>query len=274
VPELPEVESLRLSLLPLIGRRIASVRLYRPDIATSHDGSAIRPRHLLSGATVTELRRHGKQLAIIAGDGRVLIVHLGMSGQLLLIHRGSRPQKTDHIHSTWTLNDHSSLHFRDPRRFGGLWVLPSADTLADRWSTLGPDALDVSASFLAAATQTSQRAIKALLLDQAVLAGVGNIYADESLFLSRIRPDRPANGLNTPEIAALAKAVRTVLRRAIRAGGSTLRDYANAAGEAGTAQKAHAVYGLAGKPCSVCDTTLIGSVLAQRTTVHCPRCQR
>lgn len=274
MPELPEVESLRLSLLPIVGRRIASVRLHRPDIVTSHDGSAIRPRDLLSGATVSELRRRGKQLAIVAGDGRVLVVHLGMSGQLLLTSSGGRPPKADHIHSTWGLDGRGRLHFRDPRRFGGLWALPSLDALDQRWTGLGPDALEISGPILAAAAQTSQRAIKALLLDQTVLAGVGNIYADESLFLSGIRPGRRSDRLSLPELDTLAKAVKTVLRRAIQAGGSTLRDYANASGEAGTAQRSHAVYGLAATPCSVCGTTLVRSVVAQRTTVHCPRCQR
>lgn len=274
MPELPEVESLRLSLLPLVGRRIASVRLHRADIVTSHDGSTIRPRHLLAGATVTELRRRGKQLAILAGDGRVLIVHLGMSGQLFLVPAGGRLSKADHIHSTWSLDGRDRLFFRDPRRFGGLWTLPTLDALNERWSALGPDALEVSGPILAAAAQTSQRAIKALLLDQTVLAGVGNIYADESLFLSGIRPGRRSDRLSLPELDILAKAVRTVLRGAIRAGGSTLRDYANASGEAGTAQQSHAVYGLAATPCAVCGTILVGSVIAQRTTVHCPQCQR
>jgi formamidopyrimidine-DNA glycosylase len=163
--------------------------------------------------------------------------------------------------------------FRDPRRFGGLWSFPSQDALQTRWSTLGPDALSITTKQLAEAIANSRRHIKAALLDQAVLAGVGNIYADESLFLASIRPKRLAKALKASEIAALAAAIRQTLANSIATGGSTLRDYRDANGQAGSSQLTHAVYGRAGDLCIRCGSGLKSAQVSQRTTVWCPHCQ-
>jgi formamidopyrimidine-DNA glycosylase len=290
MPELPEVECLRRSLEPhLIGRTISSATLRRQDICEVFTESRPRratPADLLQGLTISELHRRGKQLAILSQQGPLLVVHLGMTGQLLFspsppgggpgwARRKSSASKQTHVHALWTLaKDAGQLLFRDPRRFGGLWTFPSLDALtATRWSTLGPDALSVTASQLTEALKGSRRAVKAALLDQAVLAGVGNIYADESLFLAGIHPRRLASALKPTQIDALASAIREVLARSISTGGSTLRDYRDANGQAGTSQLNHAVYGRAGQACLRCSTRLRHAQVAQRTTVWCPNCQ-
>jgi formamidopyrimidine-DNA glycosylase len=219
------------------------------------------------------LARRGKQLALIAEDGRVLVVQLGMSGQMRVLPPGPAGQET-HVHASWLLETGERVIFRDPRRFGGLAVLPDPAALEARWSALGPDALAITGRALAAAIGESSRAIKAALLDQSAIAGVGNIYADESLFRARLRPDRLCTTLRDPEYSRLAAAIRQSLTLAIKAGGSTLRDYTTATGGRGGAQEAHLVYGRAGQTCKRCGGILEGLKLAQRATVFCPACQR
>ena len=288
MPELPEVEHLRRSLEPvLLGRTIVKARLHRRDIAVmptdpqggfSRSSGDVRParitrRDLLLDATIGRLERKGKQLAILATDGRVVCVHLGMTGGLLHLPSASRNRTPDHIHATWWLGDGSRLLFRDPRRFGGLWLYPARRGLDERWEILGPDALHITTRQLSNVLQSRRAPIKAALLDQRVLAGVGNIYADESLFRARIRPGRPSHSLCASEIRRLASAIRAILRQAISAGGSSIRDYRDAQGRQGLQQRRHAVYSRGGKPCVRCGNPLFQEVIAQRTTVSCAHCQ-
>lgn len=290
MPELPEIESLRRSLAPdLLGHALTLDRLYRPDIVrASWNGPLSRrgrqtltPPEQLSLSKVQRLERRGKQLAIVGEDGRVLCVQLGMSGRLLL-SQSTQPQPP-HTHAQWSVRpidpvrgSHASslvLRFVDPRRFGGLGAFESFEALLQRaWSRLGPDALDLADSDLRRLAR-GRRSIKATLLDQAALAGVGNIYADESLFLARIDPARRAGSLREHECDRLAAAVRAVLSRAVESGGSTLRDYVDAQGRPGSAQSHHNVYGRSGQPCPLCARPLRSRLLAQRTTVWCPFCQ-
>lgn len=277
MPELPEVETVRRSLKPhLLGRRITRAFLRRPDILRG-DAS---PAALLSRDRIERLERHGKQLALIGASGRVLVVHLGMSGQLLLSRHPSPDPEPSHTHAAWSLaTDHrppARLRFRDPRRFGGLTTLPDMDALRlEHWSSLGPDALTVRADRLRPNLAATRRPIKAALLDQSVLAGVGNLYADEALFHARICPRQPAASLNREEVSRLCRAIRSVLGRAIRAGGSTLSDgmYLDGEGKRGSFQLQHAAYGRSGLPCGRCKAVLRSEPLAQRTTVWCPVCQ-
>lgn len=281
MPELPEVERTRLSLAPLISRTITTATLRRIDICDSFNAAGApqksAPRDLLAGARISSLTRRGKQLAIHATDGRTLCIQLGMSGTLLLLPSDIPHPKSDipkHTHAIWTLSSETKLLFIDPRRFGGLSTYPTESALHQhRWSTLGPDALSIAANDLARACEGSHRPIKSLLLDQSALAGVGNIYADESLFLARINPSTHASTLLKPQLTSLASAIRKILARAITAGGSTLRNYADSTGTKGTAQLLHAVYGRADQPCTNCKQPLAASRLAQRATVFCPLCQ-
>jgi len=275
VPELPEVESTRLTLEPaLLGRRVDRVELRRADVCENASGGPCSARDLLEGATIAELVRHGKQMAVVARDGRVAVVHLGMSGSLRALKAGAK-EPTKHVHIAWRLDDGSSLVFRDPRRFGGVRAFPDLDNVRRRlWADLGPDAMRITAKALRERAGRSKRPIKAALLDQEVLAGVGNIYADEALFRAGIRPSRPTARVRCEEFDRLARAIRRTLMLATRRGGSTIRDYVDGAGGRGRAQLTHAVYGRAGEACLVCRGKLKGTRLAGRATVYCPRCQK
>jgi len=197
-----------------------------------------------------------------------------MTGAFLI-----QPKLGDHVHASWLLDDGTSLVFRDPRRFGGLWFFDDAAERNERlWSRLGEDALTVTAAALARALSGRRTPIKSALLDQHTLAGVGNIYADEALFLSGIHPTTPASELGNGgpregESKALAAAIRRLLRAAIERGGASIRSYVDANGRSGRSQLTHRVYGRGGEPCLRCGERLEFSTIAQRTTVWCPSCQ-
>ena len=277
MPELPEVENIRRSLERLIvGRTVQRIRIGRADVVRRHDSFLSISRALLQGGRITQIRRRGKQLAITCDDGRSICVHLGMSGQLRVLGTGERLPDATHVHIAWQLvQGGGRLIFRDPRRFGGVWTFGSFDELkAERWGSLGPDALALRAATLKRALAGSTRPIKAALLDQSLVAGVGNIYADESLFRARVLPSRPSLSLDDAELARLATSIRSILRVAIGAGGSTLRNYINPTGGRGSfVDDLAAVYGRGGQPCTICGQPLQCEAIAQRTTVWCARCQ-
>jgi formamidopyrimidine-DNA glycosylase len=283
MPELPEVETVRRSLTDrLVGRAVTGVVVWRADFVTGRLGA-------LAGHRVERLDRRGKELAVVTAGGPVALVHLGMSGTVLW--HPAQPLRAQpgapagpagpagwvpakHDHAAWCLDDGSRVVFNDPRRFGGLWAFGSFAALeAGRWARLGPDALTIDAGELSRRLGGTSRAVKAALLDQRVLAGVGNIYADEALWLSGIAPRRSARRLGPDDAARLARALREVLAGAVRAGGSTLRDFADAMGRAGGYRGSHAVYGRSGLPCPRCGAPLASTLLAQRTTVWCRACQ-
>lgn len=301
MPELPEVECVRRSLEQgLVGRAITGVRVLRRDVITAPgdppggfsrsrgakwtvppEPAKLDDRDLLVGARVERVERRGKQLALWGADvkagahgQRAVLVHLGMTGQLVLSPKPDHP----HTHVVWTLGGQAAragtLVFRDARRFGGVRLAPDARAVDAIWSLLGPDALTIDHAQLAERLAGSSRAIKATLLDQGVLAGVGNIYADEALWQAQIAPTRAAGRLADSEVGRLASAVRDVLARAIEAGGSTLRDYVDGDGNPGSYQARHSVYGRGGLACLRCGKKLASETIAQRTTVWCRGCQR
>jgi formamidopyrimidine-DNA glycosylase len=270
MPELPEVENVRLTLLPLVqGQLVRKVVITRPDIVT---GSAT-PLSLLQGKVIADVIRHGKQLAIIADDKpqTTLNIHLGMTGRLM----GISCPFPKHCHIRWELSNTDTLGFIDPRRFGGLWTFGAlADLQAQRWSKLGPDALVITPDQLAKGLAKTTRCLKAALLDQNLIAGLGNIYVDELCFNCKIRPDRTACALTVDNCQLLVREMRKLLKTAIKRGGSTLRDYVMVNGQSGKFQNLHKVYGRAGENCVTCKQTLHGQLLAGRTTVFCPHCQQ
>lgn len=277
MPELPEVEHLRQTLeRRLVGARIAAIRCGVHDVTdrSAYGRNAAAERMLLVGATITELRRRGKNLALVASDGRVLGVHLGMSGRVTF----EPPEEGDrHAHVAWKVEPRGGakgwMTFRDPRRFGGLVALPTLDALATHWADLGPDGFLASPAELLERLVGRRRQAKAALLDQSVVAGVGNIYADEALFRARLHPLQPLDRLPEPRVAELVGIVQSVLREAVEAGGSTLRDYVDADNQPGAFQRLHVVYGRAGLACPTCGQPLRGTTAAGRTTVFCSRCQ-
>lgn len=281
MPELPEVESVRRSLEPrLVGARIESVVVVRADVVTGPSpGGLCAAVDLLEKDVVARLERRGKQLALIGRSGRVVVVQLGMSGQLVFGDRvfggggGALAKEARHVHAVWRTRA-GELWFRDPRRFGGITALADERSLRTRWQALGPDGLSVSGDDLCRALGASRRAVKAGLLDQSAVAGIGNIYADEALFMAGIAPRRLCTRVRESEWDRLAEALRETLRNAIAHGGSTLRDYVDGNGQPGAYRSLHVVYGRGGEPCVRCGRVLSAAVIAQRTTVWCKSCQR
>lgn len=291
MPELPEVERVRLSLLDhLIGRRIERVSIHRADVV---DFGTLITRTtttmqtaLLGGLTIRELKRHGKQLAIVAGrdddeaEARVICVHLGMTGAMVHEHgpvrdEGATPQAAKHIHLRWHLDTGSSVFFHDPRRFGGIWTFDHLSQLQSlRWASLGPDALLITPEQLHPALRQTDRHLKAALLDQSIVAGLGNIYVDELLFQIGLHPMSRASRVKMNDVQTMVAEMRDLLGRAIASGGSSLRNYVDGNGQAGGFQFNHLVYGRAGQSCHRCGVKLKSQVVGGRTTVFCGKCQK
>ncbi len=273
MPELPEVETIRRQLAPLLpGRSVTG--------ADSHGSEKFLPARLIVGARFATVGRRGKYLIIGLDEDHELVVHLGMTGQLLHaatvdalapLRFGTDP----HVRAEWLLDDGAILVYRDVRRFGRLRVVETGDyssiaTLA----TIGPEPLDqtFTAAGLHEAVSKSTRHIKTQLLSQRPVAGIGNIYADEALWAASIDP--AARTISRPAAARLHHAIRSVIRSAIDNGGTTLRDYRTADGSSGSNQFALVCYGRGGEPCLRCETPLRSKVIDARTTTWCPACQR
>jgi formamidopyrimidine-DNA glycosylase len=270
MPELPEVEVIRRGLVPrLCGRTVSRVHV------GDHPGSfLIRPALLarrLVGRRVLGLARHGKYLLAELDDGQRLLVHLGMTGRLGLASRRT-PDRHTHLRLEFT-DRGPELWFTDPRRFGRVGLLAPGRS-HPRLERLGTDALVATEADLWRATRRRRVAVKTVLLDQSVLAGVGNIYADEALFRVGIRPTRAASRLTRRECRELVAAVKRVFARSIALGGTTVRDYRDSDGDSGAYQQALRVYGRQGEPCWECREPVRRVVLAQRSSHFCPCCQR
>lgn len=272
MPELPEVETTRRGIAPaLVGQTFAGVTLrqsrlrwpVREDLG-----------ELLAGERVTALARRAKYLAVEMPKGAML-VHLGMSGSLRVHAPGRIPEVQKHDHIDWTLDNGSVLRLRDPRRFGAVLWTDSPWQEHPLLQRLGPEPLEenFNAAYLHHILSRQQRAVKVALMDQAVVVGVGNIYANEALFAAAILPQRPADSLTLPETERLVAAVKTILAAAIAAGGSSLRDYVGSDGAHGWFQQHYAVYGRHGQPCPRCTAPIARIVLGQRASFYCPECQ-
>ncbi|MFQ5877471.1 MAG: bifunctional DNA-formamidopyrimidine glycosylase/DNA-(apurinic or apyrimidinic site) lyase [Acidobacteriota bacterium] len=273
MPELPEVETIRRGLAPLVrGRRILGVRVNECRLR-----EPLRTRDLrrLRGATVTDVRRRSKYLLLDTSVGLTLLVHLGMTGRLWVSdrRRSSRP----HEHVVFVLDDGRDLRFADARRFGLIKVLKSGRVLLHpRIQCLGPEPLDdrLTGEVLYRATRGRRRPVKNFLLDTRAIAGVGNIYACEALHRAGLDPRRAVGGMGRRAWARLTVRLKQVLGEAIRAGGTTLRDFLNAEEDAGSFAIALRVYDREGKPCGRCHAAIRRIVQAGRATFYCPRCQR
>lgn len=270
MPELPEVEITRRGLLPTLpGRKIDAV-------VARH--TALRyplPRalgRLLAGQPLRNIDRRGKYL-LFRFDHGTLILHLGMSGSLRLVPAAEPPGKHDHLDFIF---GGQILRLRDPRRFGAvLWAKNDA-AAHPLIAPLGIEPLseDFTGEWLHGATRGRSTAIKLFLMDSHAIVGIGNIYASESLFRAGVDPRTPAGKLSRPRCGRLAKAVKDTLEASLAAGGSTLRDFLHSDGSSGWFQQQHFVYGREGEPCRVCGVRVRALRLGQRSTFHCPRCQR
>jgi len=273
MPELPEVETVRRALaLKLPGRRIEAVRGRRARMRRLLDPPALA--RSLAGRRLALPRRRGKYLLLDTEDGGALLIHLGMSGHLQLVSPG-RPVEP-HTHLAIRLDDGRELRLTDPRRFGFAAFLPRGAEAADpSLAGLGPDALDDAIEgWLPPLLKARRAPLKALLLDQRLVAGLGNIYATEALFRAGIRPSRPGNATSSTRLRRLAGSVRNVLLDALSAGGTTLRDHLSPDGTPGYFQVELDAYGRAGLPCRRCGALLHTARIAGRSTVWCPSCQR
>ena len=292
MPELPEVEVTRRKIAPLlVGRTIAEVRTTRNSYFFLTPPGRLRRR--LEGRRVEALERAGKYLLARLDSGERLLLHLGMTGQLfgtgvasvrlLSAGRGGSlspeaqvPSFRPDVHTHLCLgfaDGGPEVLFRDVRKFGKVQLL-GPDERSPRLARLGVDALGVNGKALFAAARERATAIKTLLLDQSVLAGVGNIYADEALFAAGLRPTRPARRVDLIECRRLAVALRRVLRRSIATGGSSISDYIQPDGEDGGYQDERRVYQRTGEPCRRCGARIVRTLIGQRSTHYCPRCQR
>lgn len=266
MPELPEVQTIVNTLRPrVLGRRIEAVCVHRQDIVTP-PGADLPGR--LTGRVITRIDRRGKRIVFALDNDHRFYIHLGMTGRLS-VQPASEPLLR-HTHLVLELGSSGELRFTDPRRFGGVWWLGDS---ANGDSDMGPEPLNIGPQQLLRRLRKTTRAIKNALLDQRVLAGLGNIYVDESLFDAGIHPLTPACELSPDQVRRLNRAIKSTLRRALRHRGSTLRDYRDADGEAGGFQKLHRVYDREGQPCRRCRTPIERIVLGGRSTHFCPKCQ-
>jgi formamidopyrimidine-DNA glycosylase len=274
VPELPEVETVRRQLAPLLeGRRFEHVEI--PDPRLTRPLDPVEVARELEGERVAVVDRRGKYLIVRFESGRALLIHLRMTGSLLHGRPGTLPEDP-HRRAVVRLDDGSDVAYRDVRRFG-TWLLldPSeVDTYVDARVGREPLAEAYKARHLAAALQGRRAPVKAAILDQRTVAGVGNIYADEALWRARIHPLTPATELGPDEAKALHRGIRQALQAGIRRQGSTLRDYRLPDGGSGGAQHEFKVYGRGGEPCERCGTPIDKIRVAGRGTWYCPTCQR
>ncbi len=273
MPELPEVEVVRRGLAPLVtGRRICGLWFSNKRLRLPVPRAAMR--RWLVGQRVTATGRRGKSLLLFCDNQAVVVVHLGMTGRLLVSPAAAG--RYPHEHCCMALDDGSTVRFVDPRRFGSLRLVPPGEDWRRLFLSLGPEPLasGFSGPVLEARAGRLRRPVKAALMDGRVVAGVGNIYANEILHAAAISPLRPACRLAGSEWEALARHVRQVLLAAIDQGGSTIADFADHSGRPGYFQLSLAVYGRAGEPCRRCRYPIRRAVLAGRTTYFCPACQR
>lgn len=283
MPELPEVETVRRGLAPVMeGVVITRADVNRPDLRWPFpDNMAKR----LTGQRVERLRRRSKYILADLSSGETLLVHLGMSGRMLVsgdplgnfVHDHPAAEKHDHV--VFHMENGARITFNDPRRFGAMDLMPTATAQEHKLlAVLGPEPLgnDFHEAILCDAFEGRNTPVKSALLDQRIVAGLGNIYVCETLFRAGISPKRKAGRIATARVAAMVPIIRAVLEEAIEAGGSSLRDFRQADGELGYFQHSFDVYGREGAPCrrDGCEGTIARIVQSGRSSFYCPVCQR
>ena len=274
MPELPEVETTRRGLLPLVGKTVKSVTIRHPMLRWPI------PQYLpqiLANQTLHGLTRRAKYILCEFGDetsSGTLLLHLGMSGRILLLDSNYPPEKHDHFDIEF--NDGQVLRLRDPRRFGAVLWIDNKDHNHPLLNSLGPEPLEeaFNAKYLHKALSNKTLAIKNAIMDSHVVVGVGNIYASESLFRARIHPETSANKLTIKRCTQLVSEIKSTLQDALAAGGSSLRDFFGTDGNPGYFQQEYFVYGRTGEPCKVCGKPVKCIRLGQRATFYCEHCQK
>jgi len=272
MPELPEVETVAAALRrQLPGKRITAVVVRCDKLRRPIPVTALQKE---TNSLITEVRRRAKYLLIDLDNGRTLVIHLGMSGTLRIVPENVPAERHDHIDIR--LDDGSALRYRDPRRFGLVTlVTPDAEGQIAELGNLAPEPLseDFNPDYLFKLSRKRTTPIKTFIMDQRRVVGVGNIYASESLFRSRIRPTCKAGKLNRKQCHLLVDTIKTVLKEAIAVGGTTISDFHGVDGSEGAFVLNLQVYGRTGEPCSECETPIKKITLGGRSTFYCPKCQ-
>ncbi|NLV17089.1 MAG: bifunctional DNA-formamidopyrimidine glycosylase/DNA-(apurinic or apyrimidinic site) lyase [Syntrophomonadaceae bacterium] len=266
MPELPEVETIVRSLQPLVGQKIEGLDVINNVVIKQQD----YPPGELRGRVIGQISRRGKFIIIGDGGNRFIVVHLGMSGRFYLDDAANpRPR---HTHVVLVLQEGQELRYFDPRRFGGIWLTYEPNKVVRR---LGPEPLgpELTRDYLAAQCHNRKVAVKTLILNQGVIAGIGNIYADEILHGAGIRPDRPAGSLCPEEIESLRQAMTETLELGIANRGTTFRDYRDGLNLPGGFQNMLQVYGRSGQLCPACGEPICREVIGGRSSHFCPKCQ-
>jgi formamidopyrimidine-DNA glycosylase len=271
MPELPEVETVVTQLRPsLIAQTINSVQLSKKKLRLPYP---IDFEELVSGCIVTNVQRRAKYILITLSNNKTIVIHLGMSGILLC---ADEPFVAKHSHAFFTLGNQKILTYHDPRRFGLITLIENANiNIHPLFKNLGEEPLtsEFNGDFLSKHLANKKQPIKTSIMDAAIVVGVGNIYASESLFMASINPLRPANSLSIEECNKLATAIKKVLQAAIASGGSSLRDYTTPSGASGYFQHKFMVYGRQTNTCYTCHDKIIKIIQAGRSTFFCPTCQ-
>ena len=269
MPELPEIETVVRCLAPeVVGRRVVDVAVHETRL---RGGVAPEFAARLTGRRIAAVSRRGKYLLAALDDGHLWLVHLGMTGRLTLAAPGRADERHDHV--VVRLDDGRLLTFNDARRFGRVALIDPEALAGETGEGVDPLAPGFNAAVLFALTRGRRTSIKALLMDQRRVAGLGNIYVNELLFRAGVRPARRAARLGRAECARVVRATRAVLLEAIRRGGSSISDYRDGLGRPGWFQLRHRVYDRAREPCRRCATPIRARVIAGRSTFYCPRCQ-
>ena len=273
MPELPEVESVRRQLEPaLVGRSFERVSIDDPRLVRPYEPAEVAAE--LEGEHVAAVERRGKYLVVRFESGRVLLIHLRMTGSLLRAPNRSLPEDP-HRRAVVRLDDGSDVAYRDVRRFGTWLLLEPGEAEPYLAARVGDEPLDAlfTAARLGERLAGRRTSLKAALLDQRTLAGMGNIYVDEALWRARLNPLRPASGLDRNELRRLHRGIRAALEHGLARQGSTLRDYRLPDGSGGSMQNEFRVYGRRDEPCDRCGTLIARTQVAGRTTWFCPMCQ-
>lgn len=272
MPELPEVETIKLSLQSLVGSRVTQIKVLNPNLRWPVAKDELL--QYIQDHTIICVRRRSKYLIWDMNNDYSLYIHLGMSGRLGRFH--SETVFEPHTHIIFELESQRQIRYRDPRRFGFVGVYRTEYlNQHPRFRDLGVEPLsgDFHGTFFFQRTSGSSRCIKTLIMDSKIVTGIGNIYANEALFHSKLIPDRPADTLSKQECRTLVDSAKQILQKAIQSGGTTLSDFRNAQGEPGYFQQDLYVYQRAGLPCKLCKTEIQYIKLSGRSSFFCPECQ-
>ncbi|MBI2035687.1 MAG: DNA-formamidopyrimidine glycosylase [Candidatus Liptonbacteria bacterium] len=290
MPELPEVETIVRGLNKKVsGKKIINIWTDWPRHFSRHKGGFVSFRRQVSGATIQSVKRIGKNIIFELLDGKLMLIHLKMTGKLLLISRHRKSdglamskKRSPYIHAIFYLSGNKLLAFLDVRKFGKILAASAPRLRKSAGPTkskilgldVGPDALLIKLVDFQKSLAGRKICIKKALLDQKILAGIGNIYADEILFLSRLHPLRSAKSLKKNEIKILHDSIKIILRKAIKLRGSSMSDYADVTGKPGNYYVLRLVYGREGEPCPRCETKIVRATLHGRPFHFCPKCQK